>query len=175
MTILDIWVLIHLYLNLTGGCFLPLFATMASFVSEMDIFVPKRFVFGQVEALFWSCAWFVHPLFKNKGFSFVGGGGLSLSEGTGAIPNLWQQERDQQLRELEFVYNDRSAHLVQSYIHPSLWFIAEGPRDSTMGIPPFDNRLRSDEWTAKLHKHKILGYVGVYVDDLLISRSQIIE
>ena len=84
-------------------------------------------------------------------------------------PRLWQQERDQQLRELEFVYNDRSAHLVQSYIHPSLWFIAEGPRDSTLGIPPFDNRLRSDEWTANLHKHKILGYVGVYVDALLIA------
>ena len=65
-------------------------------------------------------------------------------------PRLWQQERDQQLRELEFVYNDRSAHLVQSYIHPSLWFIAEGPKDSTLGIPPFDNRLRSDEWTANL-------------------------
>ena len=77
-------------------------------------------------------------------------------------PRQWQQERDQQLRELQFVYNDRSAHLVQSYIHPSLWFIVEGPRDSTMGIPPFDNRLRSDEWTAKLHNHKILGYVGVY-------------
>ena len=67
------------------------------------------------------------------------------------------------------MYNDRSAHLVQSYIHPSLWFIAEGPRDSTLGIPPFDNRLRSDEWTANLHKHRILGYVGVYVDDLLIA------
>ena len=38
-----------------------------------------------------------------------------------------------------------------------------------MGIPPFDNRLRSDEWTANLHKHKILGNVGVYVDDLLIA------
>ena len=84
-------------------------------------------------------------------------------------PRLWQPERDQQLQDLDFVYNDRSAHLVQSYIHPGLWFIAEGPRDSSMGIPPFDNRLRSDEWTAKLHKHKILGYVGVYVDDLLIA------
>ena len=50
-----------------------------------------------------------------------------------------------------------------------VWFIVEGPRDSTMGIPPFDNRLRSDEWTAQLHKHKILGYAGVYVDDLLIA------
>ena len=49
-------------------------------------------------------------------------------------PRLWQQERDQQLRDLEFVYNDISAHLVQSYTHPSLWFIAEGPRDSTMGV-----------------------------------------
>ena len=41
-----------------------------------------------------------------------------------------------------------------------------------MGIPPFDHCLRSDEWTAKLHKHHILGYVGVlgvYVDDLLIA------
>ena len=84
-------------------------------------------------------------------------------------PRLWQQERDQQLRELEFVYNGRSAHLVQSYIHPSLWFIAEGSTASTKGIPPFDHCLRSDEWTANLHKHKILGYVGVYVDDLLIA------
>ena len=29
--------------------------------------------------------------------------------------------------------------------------------------------LRSDEWTAQLHQHQILGYVGVYVDDLLIA------
>ena len=60
-------------------------------------------------------------------------------------------------------------HLVQSYIHPSLWFIAEGPKETARGIPPFDNKLRSDEWTAQLHQHKILGYVGVYVDDLLIA------
>ena len=46
-------------------------------------------------------------------------------------PRLWQQERDQKLRELEFKYRDRLAHLVQSYIHSSLWFIAEGPREST--------------------------------------------
>ena len=84
-------------------------------------------------------------------------------------PRLWQQEGDQKLRELEFKYRDRLAHLVQSYIHPSLWFIAEGPRESTLGIPPFDHCLRSDEWTARLHKHNILGYVGVYVDDLLIA------
>ena len=38
-----------------------------------------------------------------------------------------------------------------------------------LGIPPFDHCLRSDEWTAQLHKHHILGYVGVYVDDLLIA------
>ena len=84
-------------------------------------------------------------------------------------PRLWQQERDQKLQDIQFAYNDRSVHLVQSYIHPSLWFIAEGPKASTMGIPPFDNKLRSDEWTAQLHQHKILGYVGVYVDDLLIA------
>ena len=88
-------------------------------------------------------------------------------------PRLWQQERDQKLRELEFKYRDRLAHLVQSYIHPSLWFIAEGPRESTLGIPPFDHCLRSDEWTARLHKYNILGYVGVYVDDLLIAGTEI--
>ena len=59
--------------------------------------------------------------------------------------------------------------LFKAYIHPSLWFIAEGPRVSTPGVPPFDHALRSDEWTAQLHKHHILGYVGVYVDDLLIA------
>ena len=37
------------------------------------------------------------------------------------------------------------------------------------GDSPFDHSLRSDEWTAKLHEHRILGYVGVYVDDLLIA------
>ena len=45
-------------------------------------------------------------------------------------PRLWQQERDQKLRDLEFMYKGKHAHLVQSYIHPSLWFIAEGPRAS---------------------------------------------
>ena len=64
---------------------------------------------------------------------------------------------------------DKLAHLVQSHIHPSLWFIAEGPRVPSSGIPPFDHSLRSDEWTARLHDHRILGYVGVYVDDLLIA------
>ena len=63
-------------------------------------------------------------------------------------PRLWQQERDQKLRDLEFKYQDKLAHLVQSCIHPSLWFIAEGSRESTLGIPPFDHCLRSDEWTA---------------------------
>ena len=33
-------------------------------------------------------------------------------------PRLWQQERDQQLRELEFVYNERSAHLVPKLHSP---------------------------------------------------------
>ena len=41
-------------------------------------------------------------------------------------PRLWQKERDQKLRELEFRYNDKLAHFAQSHIHPSLWFIAEG-------------------------------------------------
>ena len=84
-------------------------------------------------------------------------------------PRLWQQERDQKLRDLEFKYQNKLAHLVQSYIHPSLWFIAEGPRESTLGILPFDHCLRSDEWTSRLRKHNILGYVCVYVDDLLIA------
>ena len=77
-------------------------------------------------------------------------------------PRLWQQERDQKLRDLEFTYKDKLAHLVQSHIHSSLCFIAEGPRVSTPGIPPFDHSLRSGEWTARLHDHQILGYVGVY-------------
>ena len=36
---------------------------------------------------------------------------------------LWQGERDQQIRDLEFVYEDKGAHLVQSHTHPSLWFM----------------------------------------------------
>ena len=41
-------------------------------------------------------------------------------------PRLRQKERDQQLRELKFMYEDKLTHLVQSHIHPSLWFIVEG-------------------------------------------------
>ena len=58
---------------------------------------------------------------------------------------------------------------MQSHIHPSLWFIVEGAIAEHKWIPPFDHSLRSDEWTAKLHNHRILGYMGVYVDDLLIA------
>ena len=90
-------------------------------------------------------------------------------------PRLWQQERDQQLRELEFVYNDKSAHLAQSYIHPSLWFIAEGPRASTMGIPPFDNCLRSDEWTANLTQAQGPRLCGCLCRRSIDSRSKVIE
>ena len=41
-------------------------------------------------------------------------------------PRFRQKERDQKLRELEFLCLDKLAHLVQSHIHPSLWFIVEG-------------------------------------------------
>ena len=75
-------------------------------------------------------------------------------------PPLWQKERDQKLREIEFRYNDKLAHLAQSHIHPSLWFIAGDAVAEHHWIPPFDHSLRSDEWTAQLHQHRILGYVG---------------
>ena len=55
---------------------------------------------------------------------------------------------------------------------PAFWFIAEGSLVEHQWIPPFDHSLRSDEWTAQLHDHNILGYVGVYVDDLLIAGSR---
>ena len=61
------------------------------------------------------------------------------------------------------------AHLEQSHVHPSLWFIVEGPVAEHHWIPPFDHSLGSDEWTAQLHQHRSLGYMGVYVDDLLIA------
>ena len=59
-------------------------------------------------------------------------------------PRLWQKERDQQLHELEFLHQDKLAHLVQSHIHPSLWFIVEGALAEHNWIPPFDHFLRSD-------------------------------
>ena len=86
---------------------------------------------------------------------------------SGKLHVLWQKERDQKLRDLEFMYNDKLANLVQSHIHPSLWFIAEGPLVEHQWIPPFDHSLEVTR-TARLHDHHI-GYVGVYVDDLLIA------
>ena len=41
-------------------------------------------------------------------------------------PRLWQKELDQKLRDLEFMYKDKLAHLVQSHIHPSLWVYCRG-------------------------------------------------
>ena len=41
-------------------------------------------------------------------------------------PRLWQKERDQKLRDLEFMCKGKLAHLLPSHIHPNLWFIAEG-------------------------------------------------
>ena len=48
-------------------------------------------------------------------------------------------------------------------------FKAQGPLAEHQWIPPFDHSLRSDEWTARLHNRHVFGYVGVYVDDLLIA------
>ena len=86
---------------------------------------------------------------------------------------LWQHKKEiKSFENLSLrIKTSLLAHLVQSYIHPSLWFIAEGPRKSTLGIPPFDHCMRSDEWTA----HRVLGYVGVYVDDLLIAGPRILN
>ena len=85
-------------------------------------------------------------------------------------PRLWQQERDQKLRDLEFMYKGKACSSCPK-LYPSKPMVhcRRCPRVSTPGIPPFDHCLRSDEWTARLHDHQILGYVGVYVDDLLIA------
>ena len=45
----------------------------------------------------------------------------------------------------------------------------KGPVTQAHTIPPHVRSLRSDQWTAKPHAHEILGYLGVYVDDLLIA------
>ena len=73
-------------------------------------------------------------------------------------------------RDLEFMYKDKLAHLVQGHIHPSLWFIAEGPRVSSQGIPPFDHSLRSGKWTARLHDLLIAGPRSL--NDSLIKAAQ---
>ena len=83
--------------------------------------------------------------------------------------HAYGNKRDQKLRELEFFYRDKLAHLVQSHLQPSLWFSVQGAVAEYNWIPPFDHSLRSDEWTAQLHKHRILACMGVYVDDLLIA------
>ena len=48
------------------------------------------------------------------------------------------------MRDLEFKNQDKPAHLVQSHIHPSLWFSVEGSLDQPHWIPPCDHSLRSD-------------------------------
>ena len=73
-----------------------------------------------------------------------------------------KENGDQQLRDLEFAWQKGSLGGSKSH-PPSLWFIVEEPlaqpHRTTFFWP----------WTAKLHDHRILGYLGVYVDDLLIA------
>ena len=84
-------------------------------------------------------------------------------------PRLWQEERDEKLMNVEFHHLGVPVHLVRSHIHRSLWFIVKGPKKPVQSIPPFDHTKRSDEWASTLHKHDVMGYMGVYVDDLLIA------
>ena len=70
---------------------------------------------------------------------------------------------------VEFYHLGVPVHLVRSHIHRSLWFIVKGPKEPVQSIPPFDHTKRSDEWASTLHKHDVMGYMGVYVDDLLIA------
>ena len=70
---------------------------------------------------------------------------------------LWQGERDQQWRDLEFMHQDKPTHLTQSHIHPSLCFTAEGSLTQHHWVPLFVHSLRSDQWTATLHDHKSSG------------------
>ena len=88
---------------------------------------------------------------------------------------LWQGEWDRQLRDLELQYLDHKAPLVQSHIHPNLWFTVKGPVVQSRRIPQFDHFLKSDKWTAKLHDHAILGYLGVHVDDLLTADKRTLK
>ena len=56
-------------------------------------------------------------------------------------PRLWQQQSHQKLRDLEFMYEGKHAHLVQSYIHPKPMIHCRRPqsiysRDSTIRSLP---------------------------------------
>ena len=42
-------------------------------------------------------------------------------------PRLWQQERDQKLRDLEFMYQDKHAHLVQATSIPAYGSLQKAP------------------------------------------------
>ena len=65
-----------------------------------------------------------------------------------------ERERDQKLRELEFEYSGRPspAHVAQFHIHPSLWFIVEGPLcDSPVNGPLF-SEVQGDLNNARLNE-----------------------
>ena len=61
--------------------------------------------------------------------------------------------------------------LGESHIHPCLWFIDSGPLGALHVVPPFDHCLRIDQWMSQLHSHEVLGYLGIYVDDLVIPAN----
>ena len=58
------------------------------------------------------------------------------------------------------------ATFIQAY-----GLLLKAPKNLRWGFLHSTTESGVTKWTAQLHKHKILGYVGVYVDDLLIAGS----
>ncbi|CAE7388004.1 RE1 [Symbiodinium sp. CCMP2592] len=81
--------------------------------------------------------------------------------GLDTSPRDWGLHRNSVLRDLRIVVGDRELRLWQSFADENLWLISE--------TEPIQDWCGPQDWTPLGLPAKILGWVGVYIDDMIIG------
>ena len=81
-------------------------------------------------------------------------------------PKMWEEHRDKVLGDLSWELNKKKFHLVQSIVHPSLWYIMKGP---PLTSTPIDRYVPDGKqpYSADWLQGDRVGALLVYVDDIL--------
>ncbi|CAE7253843.1 RE1 [Symbiodinium sp. CCMP2592] len=81
--------------------------------------------------------------------------------GLDTSPRDWGLHRNSALRDLRIIVGDRELRLWQSFADENLWLISE--------TEPIQDWCGPQDWTPLGLPAKILGWVGVYIDDMIIG------
>ena len=86
--------------------------------------------------------------------------------GLDTSPRDWGLHRNSVLRDLRIVVGDRELRLWQSFADENLWLISE--------TEPIQDWCGPQDWTPLGLPAKILGWVGVYIDDMIIGGDKVV-